>query len=195
MTTASRIRFASIFLFLIVDTGTAACQSFAQLSFGATRLQPPGADFTLPLVRHTTFSLGRLLNDRHGIEVRLSRFDIETTQPREPSAESGTTVGIRATSAELGYFYRLSALGIIQPRVGLGIAWIPVRNWWQSDTPRETERRSVYAMTPSLAFDIPLAGPFALELRSGYQLAGQAGSPGRIGLTGFHVAGGVQLVH
>ena len=165
---------------------------YARVGLEVAQVQPPRAEFALSAARHPSLTLGQAFTDRHAIELRLNRITAEGTEPSRPGVEAPYTIAVRATAVDLGYIYR-KQLGRFEPRMGAGFLWIPVSYSWQSDTPTETARTSLFGIISSFAVAIQLPGPFSAVGRAAYQHAGEARSPTRIGLSGVRLEGGLEL--
>jgi hypothetical protein len=169
---------------------------YLRIALGSAQLEPPRDEFRLTSVRYPSVALGWTSSRGHGVELSVSHLDAETTEPRDPLSEGSYTVGIRATTIHVAYYYQLVlGSGRVRPRLGLGIAVMPVVDRWRSDTPTESARSTLYGASASVGLTARVWGPASAMVRGGYQFADDGGDTriGRVGLEGSRLEAGLEI--
>jgi hypothetical protein len=162
---------------------------YARAGLELAQVQPSRSDLELSADRHPSVAVGRLFREHRAVELRLNRIAAEGTIP---SRDGPTTLGVRATIVELGYVHRVRVRRM-ESRAGAGLLWIPATYSWESDTPAETDRKSLVGVSSSLALGFQLPGSLKAFGRGAYQLVHAKRSPTHIGLNGFRLEGGLEF--
>lgn len=169
---------------------------YLRIALGSAQLEPPADEFRLSSARYPSVAIGWTSARGHGLELSISRFDTETTESPDPLSEAPYTIGIRATPLDLVYYYEpLLGSGRVRPRIGVGLAIIPVVDRWRSDTPTESASATLHSAGASLGLAVGLLGVASAVVRAGYQFADDGGDRRvrRVGLTGYRLEAGVEL--
>ena len=169
---------------------------YVRLALGSAQLEAPSREFSLSSVRYPAIALGMTWTRGHSAELHVSRLDAETTLPRAPLDEAPTTFGIRATTIALDYYYQpFFVARRVRPRLGVGLALIPVVDRWSSDTPTESVSSTLYGASASVGVAARLLSAASGTALLAYHVTTDGGeSRGRrIGLTGFRLEAGVEL--
>lgn len=177
--------------------GEAQASGYVGVAIGSAQLEPPGPQFALGWVRHPALALGYTSARGHGIELRVSRLDVETTERVREGMEAPYTFGIRATPLELLYHYQLSygGDGRLRARFGVGVVATPLQDRWQSDTGWERATSFVYGGTASMGVTTRLVGAAAAVIRAAYhRVDNSTDRPARrIGLNGYRLTAGLEV--
>jgi hypothetical protein len=172
---------------------------YLRVSLGAARVEAPGDRFQTEPVAQPSAALGIGPGGGRSVELRAAWLRTETTEripDGAPRGDAPSTVGIRALQLGAAVQNRLPFPGErVYPVVALGASWTSVVDTWESDTPQESRRTSVWGADASAALVARLAGPASLVARGGYRFAGDGdGRPVRtIGLSGAFADVGLQL--
>lgn len=147
-------------------------------------------------------ALGIALGDPHvlGIDVGYLRSKTTEEWPDDPDVFPGPapyTVSLRAIPIEVTYRYHLPMLrvGGLQPVVGVGPNWMLVTDTWESDTPAESRRTSVFGGTALVEIQLPVVGRLSAVVHGQYRwtVEPEERYPRAVGLDGFSAQGGLQV--
>jgi hypothetical protein len=169
---------------------------YLRIALGSAQLEPPSDEFRLSSVRYPSVALGWTSSRGHGVELSVSHLDAETTEPRNPLSEGPYTVGIRATTIDVAYSYQLLLWsGRVRPRLGLGVAVMPVVDRWRSDTPTESAGATIYGASASVGLTARVWGAASAIVRAAYQFADDGGDSRirRVGLAGSRLEAGLEI--
>jgi hypothetical protein len=191
MSTQLNAAIAGILVLSTAWTTEGRCQSgaYARGGFEVAQIHFPRSQFPLSSANYPSVAFGHVFRGSQAIEARLNRIDARSTEP----GREAYTIEVRATAVELGYLYRQELRGPVEARAGVGLLWIPTTYTWQSDTPAETARASLFGVSPSAGVALRLPGSFRLVGRAAYQLAHEERSPVRVRLNGFRLEGGLEF--
>lgn len=175
---------------------------YARAGVGVTSMEAPREEFPIQPVLERSFSLGFSLGARQVLELSVGFLRSETTEdwPDDPEVilgEAPYTVSLRAIPVEATIQRRFSSLrvGGVEPVAGLGMSWTAVKDTWQSDTPAESSRSSVFGGTAVAGIQTTVFDRVSAVIQGQYRTAvySKERFVQAIELGGFSVRTGLQV--
>lgn len=168
----------------------------ARVALYLAEVTPPRGAFSMNRAAQGEVALGWKVDGRHSVELGVGYLQREETEEwGGPAAgEVSLRVSARAFPVRVSYLLSLPvSIAWFRPFVSGGVDWFPVTDRWQSDTPAQKHRSSLWGVHLFLGLEFPLGRTGLLDVRAGHRCLTEGDRrPGSsVGLEGYVMGVGV----